>query len=123
VAAYIGNNHACLRHKRFTDNDRDQQTYGSDQSGAEKITEMTGNGHKFVFPNVKTINAAVKTHTRGVPEKITINLHLQQETVIKTNNNLPLYCFSGDLVPRHDLVHTDATPSKGDNSNTYSFLL
>ena len=44
--------------------------------------------------------------------------HLQQETVIKTNNNLPLYCFSGDLVPRHDLVHTDATPSKGDNSNT-----
>ena len=38
--------------------------------------------------------------------------HLQQETVIKTNNNLPLYCFSGDL------VHTDFTPSKGDNSNT-----
>jgi hypothetical protein len=32
VAAYTGNNHACLRHKRFTDNDRDQQTYGSDQS-------------------------------------------------------------------------------------------
>jgi hypothetical protein len=28
VAAYTGNNHACLRHKRFTDNDRDQQTYG-----------------------------------------------------------------------------------------------
>ena len=64
VAAYTGNNHACLRHKRFTDNDRDQQTYGSDRSGAEKIPEMTGNGHKFVFPNVKTINAAVKTHTR-----------------------------------------------------------
>jgi hypothetical protein len=28
VAAFTGNNHACLRHKRFTDNDRDQQTYG-----------------------------------------------------------------------------------------------
>jgi hypothetical protein len=33
VAAYTGNNHACLRHKCFTDNDRDQQTYGSDRSG------------------------------------------------------------------------------------------
>jgi hypothetical protein len=72
VAAYTGNNHACLRHKRFTDNDRDQQTYGSNRSRAEKIPEMTGNGHKFVFPNVKTINAAVKTHT-AVPEKLTIN--------------------------------------------------
>jgi hypothetical protein len=29
VAAYTGNNYACLRHKRFTDNDRNQQTYGS----------------------------------------------------------------------------------------------
>ena len=64
VAAYIGNNHACLRHKRFTDKYRDQQTYGSDWSGPEKIPEMTGNGHKNVFPNVKMINAAVKTHTR-----------------------------------------------------------
>jgi hypothetical protein len=26
--------------------------------------EMTGNGHKIFFTNVKTINAAVKTHTR-----------------------------------------------------------
>jgi len=33
VAAYTGNNHACLQHKRFTDNDRDQETYGSDRSG------------------------------------------------------------------------------------------
>jgi hypothetical protein len=57
VAAYTGNNHACLRHKRFTDNDRDQQTYGADP-------EMTGNGHNFFSPNVKMINAAVKTHTR-----------------------------------------------------------
>ena len=64
VAAYTGNNHACLRHKRFTDNDRDQQTYGSDWSGPEKIPEMTGSGHNLFFPNVKTINAAVKTHTR-----------------------------------------------------------
>ena len=53
VAAYTGNNHACLRHKRFIDNDRDQQTYGYDR----KRTQIC-------FPNVKTINAAVKTHTR-----------------------------------------------------------
>ena len=33
VAAYTGNHHACLRHKRFTDNDGDQQTYRSDRSG------------------------------------------------------------------------------------------
>jgi hypothetical protein len=26
--------------------------------------EMTGNGHNFFSPNVETINAAVKTHTR-----------------------------------------------------------
>ena len=50
VAAYIGNNHACLPHKRFTDNDHDQQTYGSDHSGPEKILEMTGNGHNFFSP-------------------------------------------------------------------------
>jgi hypothetical protein len=31
-----------------------------DRTGADP--EMTGNGHNF-FPNVKTINAAVKTHT------------------------------------------------------------
>ena len=43
VVAYTGSNHACLRHKRFTDNDRDQQTYGADP-------EMTGNGHNFFSP-------------------------------------------------------------------------
>jgi hypothetical protein len=64
VAAFTGNNHAWLRHKRFTDNDRDQQTYGLDPSRTEKIPEMTRNGHNFFFPNVKTINVAVKTHTR-----------------------------------------------------------
>ena len=63
VAAYTGNNHACLRHKRFTDNDRNQQTYGLDRSEPEKIPEMTENRHNILFPNVKTINAAVKTHT------------------------------------------------------------
>jgi hypothetical protein len=26
VVAYTRNHHACIRHKRFTDNDRDQQT-------------------------------------------------------------------------------------------------
>jgi hypothetical protein len=63
---------ACLRHKCFTDNDRDQQTYGSDRSGPEKIPEMTENRHQILFPNVKTINVAVKTHVAG-PEKLTIN--------------------------------------------------
>jgi hypothetical protein len=29
---------------------------------------MTGNGHKIFFPNVKTINAAVKTHMRDAWE-------------------------------------------------------
>ena len=61
VAAYTGNN-----------NDRNQQTYGLDRSGPEKILEMTRNGHNFFFPNVKMINAAVKTHA-AVPEKLTIN--------------------------------------------------
>jgi hypothetical protein len=37
---------------------------------------MTGNGHNFIFPNVKTINAAVKTHA-AVPEKLTIFLGAQ----------------------------------------------
>jgi hypothetical protein len=50
VAAYTGNNHACIRHKRFTDNDRDQQTYGSDGSGPKKNPEMTRNGHNFFPP-------------------------------------------------------------------------
>ena len=62
--AYTGNNNACPRHKHCTDNDRDQQTYGSDRSEPEKIPEMTFNGHKKKIPNVKTIDAAVKTHTR-----------------------------------------------------------
>ena len=39
----------------------------TDRTGADSeffFPEITGNGHKNVFPNVKTINAAVKTHTR-----------------------------------------------------------
>jgi hypothetical protein len=52
VAAYTGNNHACLRHKCFTDNDHNQQTYGS-ESGPEKIPEMV------------TINLPVK-HVQNV---------------------------------------------------------
>jgi hypothetical protein len=36
---------------------QDPYTYGADP-------EMTGNGHNFFPPNVKTINAAVKTHTQ-----------------------------------------------------------
>jgi hypothetical protein len=60
VATYTGNNHACLRHKRFTDNDHDQHTYRSDRSGSGNDRKRT----QFVFPNVKTINVAVKAHTR-----------------------------------------------------------
>ena len=33
----------------------------TDRTGADP--EMTGKGHNNFFPNVKTINAAVKTHT------------------------------------------------------------
>jgi hypothetical protein len=33
--------------KRFTDNVRNQQTYGSDWSGTEKNPEMTRNGHNL----------------------------------------------------------------------------
>ena len=34
----------------------------TDRTGADP--EMTGNGHNICFPNVNTINAAVKTHMR-----------------------------------------------------------
>ena len=33
--------------------------------------------------------------------------HLEQETVIKTINNLHLNCFSCDLIPGHDLVRSN----------------
>jgi len=36
-----------------------------------------------------------------------IMTHLQQETVIKTINNLHLNCFSCDLISGHDLVHSN----------------
>ena len=57
VAAYTRNNHACLRHKRFTDNDRDQQTYGSDRS----------------VPQCKNDQCGSKNTHVAVPEKLTIN--------------------------------------------------
>jgi hypothetical protein len=40
-----------------------------------KLPEMTANGHNVFFPNVKAINAAIKTHA-AVPEKLTINFFL-----------------------------------------------
>ena len=55
---------ACLRHKRFTDNDRDQQTYGSDRSGPEKIPEITGNKTPIFFPQCKNDQCGSK-NTRG----------------------------------------------------------
>ena len=82
VAAYTGNNHACLRHQRFTDNDRDQQTYGSDRSGPENIPEMTGNGHNFFFPNVKNDQCGSKNTHAAVPEKPTINFFWPKSTWI-----------------------------------------
>ena len=69
VATYTGNNHACLWHKRFTDNDRDQQTYRSDQS-------ISGNGQKrtqFFFPQCKKDQCGSKNTHAAVPEKLTIN--------------------------------------------------
>jgi len=47
-----------------------------------KLTDRTGNGHKLFFPNVKTINAAVKTHA-AVPEKLTIDFFWPKGNVIK----------------------------------------
>ena len=38
-----------------------------DRTGADP--EMTANGHNVFFPNVKAINAAIKTHA-AVPEKL-----------------------------------------------------
>ena len=65
VAAYTGNNHACLRHNRFTDNDRDQQTYGAHP-------EMTGNEHNF-FSQCKNDQCGSKNTHTAVPERLTIN--------------------------------------------------
>ena len=72
MAGYTGNNHACLRHKCFTDDDRNQQTYGSNQSRPEKIPEMTGNGHNF-FSQCKSDQCGSKNTHTAVPEKLTIN--------------------------------------------------
>ena len=67
VAAYTGNNHACLRHKQFIDNDRDQQTYGPERS-------RPGNGHNTFFPQSKNDQCGSKNTHAAVPEKLTINL-------------------------------------------------
>ena len=69
VAAYTGNNHACLWHKRFTDNDRDQQTYGSDQSGSGNDRKRT----QLFFSQCKNDQCGSKNTHAAVPEKLTIN--------------------------------------------------
>ena len=90
VAAYTGNNHACLRHKRFTDNDRDQQTYGSNRSRSEKIPETD----TISPPNVKTINAAVKTHTRRCLRSKQLNFFgLNLIIVVYIHDSLINYMF------------------------------
>ena len=58
--------HVCLRHKRFTDNDRDQQTYGSDP---KKIPEMD----TIFSPQCKNDQCGSKNTHAAVPEKLTIN--------------------------------------------------
>jgi hypothetical protein len=68
VAANTGKNHACLRHKRFTDNDREQQTYGSDRSGPEKFRKRT----QFFSPQCKNDQCGSKNTHVAVPEKLTI---------------------------------------------------
>ena len=72
VAAYTGNNHACLRHKHFTDNDRDQQTYGSDRSGPGNDWKRT----QFFFSQCKNDQCSSKNTHTAVPEKLTINFFL-----------------------------------------------
>ena len=61
VAAYAGNN-----------NDRNQQTYGLDRSGPEKILEMTRNGHIFFSPMYKNDQCGSKNTHAAVTEKLTI---------------------------------------------------
>ena len=90
VAAYTGNNHACLRHKRFTDNDRDQQTYGSNRSRSEKIPETD----TISPPNVKTINAAIKTNMRRcLRSKQLIFFGLNLIIVVYIHDSLINYMF------------------------------
>ena len=69
MAAYTGNNHACIRHKRFTDNDRDQQTYRSDRSGPEKIPETD----TIFLSQCKNDQCGSKNTQAAVPEKLTIH--------------------------------------------------
>jgi hypothetical protein len=75
VAVYTGNNHACLWHKRFTDNDRDQQTYVSDRSGPEKFRKWPETD-TILFPQCKNNQCGSKNTHAAVPEKLTINLFL-----------------------------------------------
>jgi hypothetical protein len=65
VAAYTGNNHACLRHKHFTDNDHDQQT-----CGPEKIPETD----TILFSQCKNDQCGSKNTHAAVPKKLTIKM-------------------------------------------------
>ena len=68
VAAYTGNNHACLWHKCFTDTDRDQQTYGSNRSGPRKDRKWT----QILLSQCKNDQCGSKNTHVAVPEKLTI---------------------------------------------------
>jgi hypothetical protein len=84
--AYTGNNNACLRHKRCTDNDRDQQTYGSDRSEPEKIPEMTFNGHTKKKSQCKNDRCGSKNTHMVVPEKLSINFFWPKHTVLRNKS-------------------------------------
>jgi hypothetical protein len=60
------------KNKRFTDNDRDQQTYGSDQSGPVKIPERPETD-TILYSQCKNDQCSSKNTHTVVPEKLTIN--------------------------------------------------
>ena len=83
VAAYTRNNHACLRHKRFTDNDRDQQTYGSDRSRSGNDRKRT----QQFFSQCKNDQCGSKNTHAAVPEKLTINFFGLRTLLLTLNGN------------------------------------
>ena len=62
VASYTRNNHACLWHKRFTDND--QQTYGPERTRKWLETDT------ICFSQCKNDQCGSKNTHAAVPEKV-----------------------------------------------------
>jgi hypothetical protein len=82
VAAYTANNHACLRHKRFTDNDHDQQTYGSDPKKFRKRTQI-------FFPQCKNDQCGSKNTALVEKQQIPI-VKSSQSTLLKASTDAVL---------------------------------